>query len=66
MAQVEKTRDLAGARGALNNDPEFYKAIVEVTIQRVLELEMAEHLQASPFKRTDARWCHRNGYKPCL
>jgi len=64
MAQLEDTRDLVGARGALMNDPEFLKAIVEVAIQRVLEFEMTEHLQASPHERTDTRRGHRNGYKP--
>ena len=64
MAQDEDTRRLAVARDALINDPEFLRAIVETTVQRVLEWEMTEHLQAGPHERTDARRGHRNGYKP--
>ena len=55
---------MAVALEALINDPEFLKAIVEATVQRVLEWEMTEHLQAGPHERTDARRGHRNGYKP--
>ena len=55
---------MAVAREALIDDPEFLKAIVEAAVQRVLEWEMTEHLQAGPHERTDARRGHRNGYKP--
>ena len=64
MAQDEDTRRLAVAREALINDPEFLRSIVETTVQRLLEYEITEHLQAGPYERTDARKGHRNGYKP--
>jgi transposase-like protein len=38
---------------------------VETTVQRVLEWEITEHLQAGPHERMDARRGHRNGYTPC-
>jgi len=64
MTQDEDTRRLAGAREALINDPDFLRSIVEATVQRLLEYEISEHLQAGPYERTDARKGHRNGYKP--
>ena len=64
MARDEDPRRLVVAREALINDPEFLKAIVEATVQRVLDWEMTQHLQAGPHERTDARRGHRNGYKP--
>ena len=64
MAQDEDTGRLAAAREALINDPDFLRSIVETTVQRLLEYEITEHLQAGPYERTDARKGHRNGYKP--
>lgn len=53
MAQVQDTQEHAAVREGLINDPEFLKVIVESAVQRVLEWEMTEHLQASPHERTD-------------
>ena len=64
MAQDEDTGRLAAAREALINDADFLRSIVETTVQRLLEYEITEHLQAGPYERTDARKGHRNGYKP--
>ena len=43
------------------NDPNSLKAIVQVTIQRVLELKTTEHLRTRPHERTDAWRGHQNG-----
>lgn len=54
-AQGEDTRRFAGAREALINAPESLKAIVKATVQRMLEREVTEHLQAGPHERTGTR-----------
>lgn len=48
---------------ALLDDPEFLRLLVQNLLQRFLEAEMAEHLQARPYERTTERKGYRNGYK---
>jgi len=63
MAQFEDMRLPAGAREALVDDPGFLREIVEVTLNRLLDSEISEHLQAGPYERSDARTGYRNGYR---
>jgi transposase-like protein len=48
MAQLEDMRLPAGAREALVNDPDFLRQLVEAALNRFLDAEITEHLQASP------------------
>jgi transposase-like protein len=49
---------------ALLDDPEFLRAIVERTLQTILEEEMTAHLGADRYERTADRRGYRNGSKP--
>jgi len=63
MAQFEDMRLPAGAREALVNDPTFLRQLVEAALNRFLDAEITEHLQADPYERSDARTGYRNGYR---
>jgi putative transposase len=63
MAQLEDMRLPAGAREALVNDPSFLRQLVEAALNRFLDAEITEHLQAGPYERSDARTGYRNGYR---
>jgi len=41
-----------------------FRQMLEFIVCNALELEMAEHLGASPYERTEERLGYRNGYKP--
>ena len=62
MAQLEDMRLPAGAREALVNDPNFLRQLVEAALNRFLDTEITEHLQAGPYERSDACTGYRNGY----
>ena len=64
MAQNEDTRLTALRDEALIDDPQFLREVVRVALQRFLEAEMTEHLNAAPHERTEGRRGHRNGFKP--
>jgi len=64
MTQLKDTSVIGAVQGALLDDPEFLKSLVERVVQRILETEMAEHLGAGSYERTDKRRGYRNGYKP--
>src|SRR5262249_59116542 len=38
--------------------------LLEQVLNQVLEAQVAEHLQAEPYERTEERRGYRNGYKP--
>jgi putative transposase len=61
MAQIEDTRLPGSVREALVDDPKFLRDIIQMALQRFLEAEIAEHLQADPHERTEARRGYRNG-----
>ena len=44
--------------------PAFLRQLVETYLQEYLEQEMAVHLRALPYERTENRRGHRNGTKP--
>jgi transposase-like protein len=68
MAQLEDMRLPAGAREVLVNDPNFLRQLVEAALNRFLDTEITEHLQAGPYERSDA--CtgvpSRSGLRPAL
>jgi len=53
----------ARLREALVDQPDFLRDIVQSTLQRLLEEEIALHLNADPHERTDGRRGYRNGYR---
>lgn len=63
MAQLEDMRLPAAAREALVDDPNFLRQLVEAALNRFLDAEMVEHLQAGPYERSGARTGYRNGYR---
>ncbi len=44
--------------------PDFLRQLVQTYLQEYLEQEVAVHLGALPYERTEGRRGHRNGYKP--
>ena len=64
MAKRHRRLDEELVQGALLDDPQFLRQIVEVVLQQLLEAEITEHLGAAPYQRTESRKGHRNGYKP--
>jgi len=63
MAHIEDTRLPAPVREALIDDPDFLRDIVQAVLQRLLEAEITEHVQAAPFERSEKRRGYRNGYR---
>jgi putative transposase len=63
MAKRHRRLDEELVQGALLDDPQFLRQIVEVVLQQLLEAEITEHLGAAPYQRTESRKGHRNGYK---
>jgi putative transposase len=64
MATDHRKVNTDSAQAILLDDPSFLRQIVEGVLQEVLEAEMAQHVGAAPYERTDARKGRRNGYKP--
>lgn len=64
MATSNGTSIKAVAQAALTDDPDFLRAIVERTVQEILETEMTAHLGADRYERSAGRKGQRNGYKP--
>ena len=48
----------------LIDDPSFMRDVIQKAVQRVLEGEMAEFLQAAPYERTNVRRGYRSGHRP--
>lgn len=64
MASTHGTKAEDRPQGALLDDSDFLRRLVEQTPQGVLEAEMTAHLGAEPYERTESRTGHRNGYRP--
>ena len=64
MAKRHRRLDEELVQGALLDDAQFLRGIVEGVLQHLLEAEITEHIGAARYERTDARTGHRNGYKP--
>lgn len=63
MAEVDATRANQPLQEALLDDPEFLRGLVQKLLQRFLEAEISEHLQAEPYERMLERKGYRNGTK---
>ena len=57
MALTNDTTSNTAAREALLNDRDFLRELVEVALQRFLDTEMTEHLQAAPHERSSTPSC---------
>ena len=64
MANSNSNLGDGNLQGALLDDPEFLREIVEQVIQGFLEAEMEAHIGAAPYERNKERRGQRNGYKP--
>jgi putative transposase len=64
MADDHRRVDAELVQGALLDDPNFLKEIVERVMQELLEAEMTEHVGAAPYERNATRTGQRNGHKP--
>lgn len=63
MAQYQLTVDEHRVHGLFTQDGALARLVEEI-VQQVLEAQVAEHLQAQPYERTEERRGYRNGYKP--
>ena len=64
MANSNSNLGDGNLQGALLDDPEFLREIVERVVQGILEAEMEAHIGAAPYERNKERRGQRNGYKP--
>jgi len=64
MANSNSNLGDGNLQGALLDDPEFLREIVERVVQEILEAQMEAHIGAAPYVRNEARRGQRNGYKP--
>ena len=64
MAQLKDSPMAARVREALIDQPDFFRDIIQVALQRLLEEEITLHLNADPHERTEERRGYRNGYRP--
>ena len=64
MANSNSNLGDGNLQGALLDDPEFLREIVERVVQGTLEAEMEAHIGAAPYERNKERRGQRNGYKP--
>jgi len=64
MATTHGTNPEDRPQGALLDDGDFLRTLVERTLQQVLDAEMTARLGAEPYERIETRTGHRNGYKP--
>lgn len=68
MASNEMTADDSRSDVAkqafLLNDPGFVRGVVQQFIQNVLDHEMTDYLQATPYERSAGRLGYRSGHRP--
>src|SRR5690242_12405115 len=63
MTQYQLTLDSATLQRLFGENEQLSRLLEEV-LNQVLEAQVAEHLQAEPYERTEERQGYRNGYKP--
>src|SRR5947209_13001141 len=63
MAQYQLTVDEDQVRGLFTRD-DALAGLVTTVVQQILEAQVADHLQAQPYERTEERRGYRNGSKP--
>lgn len=60
----ENTEGLSVLQAAIRGGDDAIRLLLQHTVQRVLEEEIASYLEAGSYERTDKRKGYRNGYKP--
>jgi transposase-like protein len=63
MAQYQLTLESETVQ-RLFGESEQLRQLLEAVVNQVLEAQVAEHLQAEPYERTEERRGYRNGYQP--
>jgi putative transposase len=63
MTQYQLTLDRESVQ-RLFGESEQLRQLLEAVVNQVLEAQVAEHVQAEPYERTEERRGYRNGYKP--
>jgi transposase-like protein len=63
MTQYQLTLDHERVQ-RLFGESEQLRQLLEAVVNQVLEAQVAEHVQAEPYERTEERRGYRNGYKP--
>lgn len=62
MAQKKSTSEGLDWKALVSEEKEFFRLVVQETVQQVLEGEMEELLQAAKGERTESRQGYRSGY----
>lgn len=62
MAQTKGTSEGLDWKALVGEEKEFFRLVVQEVVQQVMELEMADHLQAGKGERTEGRQGYRSGY----
>jgi putative transposase len=62
ISKPSVTVDVAQMKSVLMEQPEFLVPVVQEAVQAILEVEMAECLQADKHERSDQRLGYRSGY----
>lgn len=63
MARFKDYEVATLAREALADQPDFFRDIMQATLQRLLEEEISKHVNADLHERTVERRGYRNGYR---
>lgn len=61
---ADDSRSDAAKQAFLLNDPGFMQSVVQQFIQNVLDHEMTDYLQATPYERSAGRLGYRSGRRP--
>lgn len=64
MAQKKRKSEVLDLKALMGEQEDFLRALVQETVQAVLEAEMSECLQAAKSERTASRLGYRSGYYP--
>ena len=62
MTRKNANSEVTDVKSLLLESPDPIRAIVEATVQQILECEMEETLQARPSERSEERLGYRSGY----
>jgi transposase-like protein len=63
MTQYQVTLDSQVLQQLFSGESQLGQ-LVEAVLNQILEVQVAEQLQAAPYERTEERQGYRNGYKP--
>jgi transposase-like protein len=61
---ADDSRSSDAKQAFLMDDPDFMQEVVQQFVQKLLEYEMSDYLQAIPYQRTVGRRGYRSGHRP--